>query len=136
MWQPTIEQITSSNMYRFMKKVNQQYGTSHDSYDSLHEWSINNISEYWRQTWDFCSIIALEPYENIIDNVNKMPGAKWLEGATQNFAENLLRYRDDRLALIFRGEDKIGKTLLYEQLYDEVARVAMALKQTGVTVGE
>ena len=78
----------------------------------------------------------MEPYENIIDDVNKMPGVKWFEGATLNFAENLLRYRDDRLALIFRGEDKIEKTLSHEQLYDEVARIAMPLRQTGVTVGE
>jgi acetoacetyl-CoA synthetase len=29
-------------------------------------------------------------------------------GARLNFAENLLRYRDDRLALVFRGEDQVG----------------------------
>jgi acyl-coenzyme A synthetase/AMP-(fatty) acid ligase len=33
-----------------------------------------------------------------------MPGAKWFYGAELNFAQNLLRYRDDRTAIIFRGE--------------------------------
>jgi acetoacetyl-CoA synthetase len=64
------------------------------------------------------------PYEQVIDDATKMPGARWFTGARLNFAENLLRYRDDRLALVFRGEDRVRRTYTYAQLYDEVARVA------------
>ena len=123
-------------MYRFMKLINERYGTSHGDYDGLYEWSINHIAEFWGQVWDFCQVRASVPYETIIDDVGKMPGAQWFEGARLNFAENLLRRRDDQCALIFRGEDKIRRTLTYRQLYDEVARVAAALKKAGVVVGD
>jgi acetoacetyl-CoA synthetase len=136
LWQPTIEQIKSSNMHRFMDQVNLQYGTSHQNYDSLYEWSISNIPEFWQQMWNFGAIIASSPYEKIIDDVYKMPGAKWFKGARLNFAENLLRYRDDHLALVFRGEDKIRRTFTYAQLYDEVALVAKGLKNFGVKEGD
>ncbi len=65
----------------------------------------------------------------------KMPGAKWFEGSKLNFAENLLRHRDDKLALIFRGEDKVRRTLTYKELYDETSRVAASLKAAGIKPG-
>jgi len=36
--------------------------------------------------------------------LEKVPGDEVVPGARLNFAENLLRYRDDRLAFVFKGE--------------------------------
>ncbi len=132
LWQPSEAQIKASNMYRFMTLINERYGTSFDSYDDLYQWSVDHIPEFWKEMWDFAGIKASVSYDRVIDDAAKMPGARWFEGARLNFAENLLRYRDDRLALVFRGEDQVRRTLTYAQLYDEVARVAKALKQAGV----
>jgi acetoacetyl-CoA synthetase len=65
-----------------------------------------------------------------------MPGAKWFEGARLNFAENLLRYRDDQVALIFQSEGQAAGRITYAELYAEVARVAQALREYGVTAGD
>jgi acetoacetyl-CoA synthetase len=123
-------------MYRFMTLINERYSTDFDNYDDLYQWSVDNIAEFWKQMWDFGSIKASVPYEAIIDDVSRMPGAHWFQGSRLNFAENLLRYRDDHRALVFRGEDKIRRTYTYAQLYDEVARVAGALKRSGVEAGD
>jgi acetoacetyl-CoA synthetase len=136
LWQPSEARIKASNMYRFMKLINERYGTSFGSYDGLYQWSVDHIPEFWKEMWDFASIKVSVPYDKVIDDANKMPGARWFEGARLNFAENLLRYRDDRPALVFRGEDQVRRTLTYAQLYDEVARVAKALKQAGVAAGD
>jgi acetoacetyl-CoA synthetase len=136
LWQPSEEQIKSSNMYRFMTLINERYSTDFDNYDDLYQWSVDNIAEFWKQMWDFGSIKASVPYEAIIDDVSRMPGAHWFQGSRLNFAENLLRYQDDHLALVFRGEDKIRRTYTYAQLYDEVARLAGALKRSGVEAGD
>jgi acetoacetyl-CoA synthetase len=119
-----------------MTLINERYSTDFDNYDDLYQWSVDNIAEFWKQMWDFGSIKASVPYEAIIDDVSRMPGAHWFQGSRLNFAENLLRYRDDHLALVFRGEDKIRRTYTYAQLYDEVARVADALKRSGVEAGD
>jgi acetoacetyl-CoA synthetase len=72
----------------------------------------------------------------VVDDLTTMPGAKWFSGARLNFAENLLRYRDDHVALIFKGEEQESIRITYAELYDEVARVAKALKDEGVQVGD
>jgi acetoacetyl-CoA synthetase len=53
-----------------------------------------------------------------------------------NFAENLLRYRDDRLAFIFRGETQKTARMTYAELYDAVARLARSLRGLGVAPGD
>jgi acetoacetyl-CoA synthetase len=136
LWQPSEQKIKSSNMYAFMNEINEQYGTDFSEYTALHEWSINNIPEFWAAMWDYADIIASQPYEQVLDDPKKMPGAQWFSGTKLNFAENLLRYRDDRPALIFNGESQVHRTFTYAELYDEVARVAKSLKAAGVTVGD
>lgn len=136
LWQPSEAQIRSTTMYRFMTLINERYGTAFDDYDGLYQWSIDHISEFWKEMWEFAAVKASAPYRRVVDDADKMPGARWFEGARLNFAENLLRYRDDRPALVFRGEDRVRRVLTYAQLYDEVARLAKALKNAGVTAGD
>ena len=136
LWQPSEEQIKNSNMYRFMGIVNQKFNQSFNEYQSLYEWSIENIADFWATMWEYADIIASQPYDQVIDDAVKMPGASWFPGARLNFAENLLRYRDDRVALIFKGEGQESTRMTYAELYDEVARLARALKDAGVVTGD
>jgi acetoacetyl-CoA synthetase len=136
LWQPSDEQIKRTNMYRFLNLVNDKYNQNFKEYAPLHEWSVAHIPDFWATMWEFADIIASQPYDRVIDDVAKMPGAEWFSGARLNFAQNLLRYRDDRTALIFKGEGQASTKLTYAELYDEVARLARALKDAGVEVGD
>ena len=136
LWKPSEDKIKNSNMYRFMGLINENYNQNFTEYAPLYQWSIENISDFWATMWEFADIKASKPYDQVIDDVTKMPGAKWFSGARLNFAENLLRYRDDQVALIFKGEDHDSTTMTYSELYDEVARVAKSLKQAGVQMGD
>ncbi len=115
-----------------MNFINAKHHQDFSEYVSLYQWSIDNISDFWASMWEFAEIKASRPYEQIIDDVGKMPGVKWFSGSRLNFAENLLRYRDDRPALVFRGEDRVARTMTYAELYDETARVARSLRAAGV----
>ena len=136
LWKPSEEQIQQSNMYRFMNVVNQKYNQDFNEYAPLYGWSVENIAEFWETMWEVADIIASKPYDQIIDDVSKMPGARWFSGARLNFAENLLRYRDDRVALIFKGEARQSIKITYAELYDEVARLAKSLREVGVQTGD
>jgi acetoacetyl-CoA synthetase len=136
LWKPSEGQIKQTNMYRFMKVVNEKYHQEFNEFAPLYEWSIENIADFWETFWDFADIIASTPYDQVIDDVSKMPGASWFSGARLNFAENLLRYRDDRVALIFKGEAQESVKITYAELYDEVARLAKSLKEAGVQTGD
>jgi len=136
LWQPSEEQIKKTNMYAFMTEVNQKYNHNFQTYKELWQWSVENISEFWAQMWDFAKIISSKKADLIIDDVNKMPGAQWFSGARLNFAENLLRYIDDHPAIVFLGENQVYRRLTYAKLHDDVARLARSLKEVGVKVGD
>jgi len=136
LWQPSAAQIKASNMARFMQTVNQRFQRDFSTYDQLYRWSVDNIPEFWAAMWDFAGIKASAPYERVVDDLKKMPGARWFPGARLNFAENLLRYRDYRLAVIFKGEDQEPIRMTYAELYNEVARLAVSLREAGVQPGD
>ncbi len=136
LWQPSEDRIKSTNMYRFMTGINEKYNKDFDEYGQLYQWSIENISDFWGSMWEFAEIKASKPYTQVVDDITRMLGAKWFEGAHLNFAENLLRYRDDQIALIFKGEFQDSIKITYSELYDEVARVAKSLKEAGVHSGD
>ena len=136
LWQPSEERIKSSNMYRFMQFINSRYAKNFAEYGELYQWSIDNISDFWASMWEFAEIKTSKPYDRVVDDLNKLPGAKWFPGARLNFAENLLRYRDDHTALIFKGESRDSTRMTYAELYDEVSLLAAALKGAGVRAGD
>jgi len=119
-----------------MQTVNKKFGEDFQEYGALYDWSVDNIPEFWASMWEFAGIKASRPYNEIIDDVTKMPGAKWFSGAELNFAENLLRFRDDNVALIFKGEDQPARRMTYSELYVAVARLAASLKEMGIQPGD
>ncbi len=123
-------------MTRFIDLVTRRYGTNCTSYHELYAWSVSNPSDFWARVWDFAEIRASKGYDSVIDDVSKMPGAKWFAGARLNFAENLLRHRDNRTALVFRGETQRRASISYAELYDGVARLEKSLRQVGVRPGD
>jgi acetoacetyl-CoA synthetase len=136
LWEPSPELIEKSNMTRFIHFVNQKFGKTLNNYMELYDWSINNISEFWAAMWEFAEIKAAKKYDRVVDDPTRMPGAKWFEGTRLNFAENLLRYRDERTALIFKGETQPSKKITYAQLYAQVAALAKSLKALGINPGD
>lgn len=86
--------------------------------------------------WEFGGIIASKDYESVVDDLNVFPGTKWFPKAEMNFAENLLKYKDDQLAFIFQGESKKTVKITYKELNKTVARLAKSLRQMGVKKGD
>jgi len=136
LWKPSAQQAKSSNMYRFMSFVNRRHGTQFSEYAQLHSWSVAHIADFWADFWEFADLIHSKGYSQVVDDPGKMPGAEWFAGARLNFAENLLRFRDERVALVFKGEGRPSRSMTYAALYDEVARLAEALRAHGIMPGD
>jgi acetoacetyl-CoA synthetase len=135
-WTPLEKRIKAANLTGFINLVNERYKQGLNTYSDLQKWSVHNLSDFWALMWEFGEVRASVNYENVATNLDDMLGVKWFPGARLNFAENLLRYRDDRTALTFRGEGQEAVRLTYAQLYDKVAHLAEALRQSGVKVGD
>ena len=136
LWSPSRERVANSNMTRFIEYVNRRHSRDFSSYDELYRWSIDNIADFWADMWAFGGIIASRHFDAVVDDLGKMPGARWFRGARLNFAENLLRYRDDRTALVSRSEAKGVVRLSYAELYARTAELARSLRESGVGTGD
>ncbi|MBU2650289.1 MAG: acetoacetate--CoA ligase [Bacteroidetes bacterium] len=136
LWEPLSEWSETSRMNEFLQFVNNKFGTNLKNYFDLYEWSIEQIPDFWDSFGEYSGIRFSRKRDRVVDDIRKMPGAKWFEGARMNFAENLLSRKDDKTAIIFRGEAEFEKRISYAELYDEVRRVAAGLKALGVQKGD
>ena len=136
LWVPSKERLEASNIRRFIEQLDRTHNLHISTYQQLYDWSVNELSDFWAVMWEFAGIKYSRSYDAVIEDVHKFPGATWFPGARLNFAENLLRYRDDHLALIFRGETEKMSRMTYAELYDAVARLARSLRGLGVGEGD
>ena len=129
LWTPSPEKIAATNMAAFMRRA------GFDNYEALWQWSVDQPDAFWPLVWDFCGAIG-ERGNAVLEHGDRMPGAIWFPQAKLNYAENLLKLRDDGDALVFWGEGKVKRRLSRGQLYAEVSRFQQALKAAGVTEGD
>lgn len=130
LWSPSQEDINKSNMTAFMEHTHQK------SYDDLYDFSIHQMDQFWSSLWDFCGVIAQEKGSIVIENPTSVEKAVFFPQAKLNYAENLLRRRDEELAIEFYNEKRHHKALTYHDLYLNVAKLADQLRQWGVQPGD
>lgn len=135
LWQPTAARIEQTQMHKYMQNLQQQ-GVSCADYHALYDWSVAESPAFWASIWDYFGVISERRGSHILRDSDKMPGATWFPDARLNFAENLLRYRDERTALVFVGEQGQRRSLSYAELYTQTAQFASALKAQGVGAGD
>ena len=137
LWQPSQAQMEGSRMYAFMQEVNRRYALNIRDYRALQLWSVEHLEDFWATCWDFLDIIVSKPYEKIVDDVRKLPGADWFPGAVLNYAENMLRYcHGTQPALIFRGENQVRREYSADEVYSQVVRMATAFRREGIEPGD
>src|SRR5579864_6502069 len=136
LWTPSEDRVREANLTKFTSFVNQKYGLKVKSYSDLHRWSVDKVADFWSAVWDHTGIVASRRFDKVIDDIAKFPGAKWFLGARLNFAENLLRHRDDSIALVSRSEEGPISQTTYSDLYRMVGRLANALRKIGVLPGD
>jgi len=136
LWTPTQDQVNTSQMEAFRNQVNSRFNINLKDYFDLYDWSISNISDFWKAVWGFMALEFSGDYTQVVDDDSKMPGAQWFEGVKMNFAENLLRIRSEKPAIHFKGEGQAVRTLSYNELFDEVEKLSSALRKIGIQQGD
>ncbi|HVT31777.1 MAG TPA: acetoacetate--CoA ligase, partial [Rhodanobacteraceae bacterium] len=136
-WEPGEERIERANMNRFMRFVRESTGNEDiRRYAPLYDFSVRHPERFWPLVWEFCGIRASGDFEPVLVDGDRMPGARWFPNVKLNFAQNLLRHKDARAALVFRNEWGHKRELTYAELHAETARIARALREAGVGVGD
>jgi len=135
LWTPPANAVATANMTRFMRLVDERHDLGLDGFPSLHRFSVERREDFWSAVWDFGEIIGDKGDARLADG-DKMPGATFFPESRLNFAENLLRRKDDTDALVFRGEDKVRKRMSWNDLHALVSQLQQVFQAHGVSAGD
>jgi acetoacetyl-CoA synthetase len=135
-WQPSPDRAAETNMARFMALVRREHAAEIQNYAGLHRWSVEHPEKFWPAVWAFCGIKASHPWSKLVRDGDQNPGAPRLDRSPLHIADNQLRKRVDKHALVFRNERGDHRALSYRELHDEVSRLAAALRAAGVGIGD
>lgn len=136
LWSPSDERVKSSQMYKFIKIINEKNNINIQNFPDLHFWSIENMDDFWSAIWNFFGVIGSKGMKPYIDPINQMPGSKFFPYGKVNYAENMLSGDASGPAIVFKSEDKIRKEVSWKELKVQVAALANFLKIQGVTKGD
>ena len=136
LWTPSPERVAATNVTAFRDWLAAERGVVLADVAALWRWSVDDIESFWAAIWDYGGVIASRGCDDVLVDGDAMPGARWFTGARLNYAENLLRRRDDAPAMIFRGENGARRELSHAALYAQVAQTAAALRADGLRAGD
>ncbi|HSB96703.1 MAG TPA: acetoacetate--CoA ligase [Spongiibacteraceae bacterium] len=136
LWSPSPARIAGSALTDFQQQLQQRFAVQFADYAALQRWSIDNPAEFWQAVWSFGEVRCSRTADAVYRPAARFFDAAWFDGARLNFAENLLRRRDDHPALIAYLETGARRELSYAQLYRQVAACAASLRRLGVVAGD
>lgn len=136
LWTPSPERKANTLIEQFRHRVNAQHALQLENYADLHAWSITQREAFWSELWDFSGVVASQKGDVALSNGHMMPGAKWFPEARLNYAQNLLRHRDDSTAIMFKGEEGELTQLTCNELYSQVRALSKTLRGLGVQQGD
>ena len=140
LWKPSKARIEQAGITRYLAWLKAQRGLQFADYESLWQWSIDEVETFWETIWQYFGVISHSTYKQVLDK-RVMPGAKWFDGATLNYAEHALAYgRDadntDKPAIIFQSEIVPRAEVSWRELSENVGALAATLKDLGVQRGD
>src|SRR5690625_7895860 len=121
MWRPSAQRREQANATRFINRLQASQAPGVRDWNSLYEWSTEQPQAFWSFVWEFFDVMG-ERGSATVENWPAMPGTRWFPEARLNFAENLLRHRDDQTALIFAGERGVARRISYRSEERRVGR--------------
>jgi acetoacetyl-CoA synthetase len=140
LWEPTHASAAASNLGRYRAWLESEGIGSFAGYPELWRWSVEDPAAFWASIWRYFEVEAATPYRSVVTEL-VMPGARWFEGATLNYARHVLRNADDpavrdRVAIVGRSQTRDRTALTYGELADAVARCRAGLRRAGVGPGD
>lgn len=135
-WTPSSERIQTSNMMQFMAFANERHDLNLNNFEELHQWSIENIEQFWESIAVFCKVHWSKTPSKTLVNATSMEKAAFFEDGHLNYAQNLLRRRDHKDAIVFWGENQVKRKLSFKDLYDQTSQISQYFQSIGVKAGD
>lgn len=139
-WRPSPERIERATLTRYLDFLRRERGLDFPDYESLWRWSTTELEAFWTSIWSFCGMRAFAPYREVLRD-RTMPGAKWFDGATVNYADQMLWRAAEpgwaqRPAVVFSSELVERRELSWGGLAAQAGALAATMERLGVGFGD
>ena len=136
LWRPSSKIKEESNLNQFIKNFVDEFKNQSDvKYEELWKWSIEKPEKFWDSIWDYSNVLG-EKGEILLKDEDKMPGARFFPNAKLNYTENVLKNKNEPLAIISEREDGLKSKISTLELKDKVLKLAGWLKENGISKGD
>ena len=137
LWKPSEKSIKKTNMAGLYERVFKTKIKSPGQfiYQSLHDWSIKNIEDFWSLVWDEANIIG-DKGSQIISEYDDLIKSKFFPKGRLNFSENLLAGENNREVIVFYDERKKRISLTLNELKQKTIALAKWLIKNGIKSGD
>ncbi len=137
LWTPDEARIAAHPMTAFAGSAGAATGTDLSTYENLHRWSVEDRAAFWTNVWDFCGVVGARGARAIAPGTS-MREEKFFPDARLNFAKNFFAKAgaNEADAIVFRGEDKVKRTLSWGELRALVSRFAQGFRAEGIVAGD
>jgi len=114
----------SSELQKFYKYLNRKGLFKNKlNFKNLWEWSIKNPEHFWSEIWDFTKIKGIK--RGLVLKKNKIFYKNVFFPDTKlNYAENLLRKKNNEIAISFLSETGLKKKITWKELYINVCKLS------------
>jgi acetoacetyl-CoA synthetase len=135
LWQASKEQISNSNLQRYISYLKENGHPDFASYDDLWQWSIDDIDRFWLSIWEYFEVIDHGRFTKV--RKGSMPKTVWFEGSNLNYAEHIFRLKNpnDKAISSYNERGKITE-LTWGELTKKVAAMQEWLTGKGVSQGD
>jgi acetoacetyl-CoA synthetase len=135
LWAPSADQVQATRLAEYQRWLADQRGLHLHEYQSLWQWSVDELDSFWRTVWDFFEVRADGAPEPVLAS-RQMPGARWFPNARLNYAEHVFRNATDtRPAIVARNEAGV-REVSWRELQDQVGALAARLRALGIEAGD
>jgi len=149
-WAPRDADKAMTRMHRFRESLVSRglAPLAVNDTHSLYAWSVANPATFWAECWRAAGIMAdgpgpqHAPWHEVLHGGGRMAppdarlGPQWFTQTRLNFAEHLLRRRDEAQAIVSWDEGGCRRRMSFRELAHDVARAASAMRAAGVSVGD
>jgi acetoacetyl-CoA synthetase len=136
LWSPSEERKANSRLASFLAHVNETRRAGLETAADIQRYSVTEIDAFWSHAWDFLGVIGDKGEGPVFVRGERFETSRFFPNARLNYAENCLRQKTGETALVFRGEDRVSRSMTWVELRREVSKLQQVLKANGVGVGD
>jgi acetyl-CoA synthetase len=134
-WRPDPERVETANLTRLARRLGVE------RYEDLHRISVDDPERFWPAVVEDLGLEFSQPWDRVLDTSRGIEWSTWFVGGRLNLAWNCLhRWAASELggeeAAVWLSEDGGRIALTWQELSDEVYRLAEGLASLGIGPGD